>query len=139
MLNRTTIAGRITKDLELKRTNSGTAVTTFSLAVERDFKNANGEKETEFYECVARKGTAEYLCQYSKKGSMIIVDGRLQTRAWQDKDGNNRKSVEIVVERAHIMPDGKREGYAERNEVPNIPAPVMQFAEVVEDESSLPF
>jgi single-strand DNA-binding protein len=132
------MVGRTTKQLELKRTNNGTAVTTFSLAVEHDFKNANGEKETGFFECCAWKGTAEYLCQYSKKGSMIAVDGRLQTRAWQDKDGNNRKSVEIVVDRAYIMPDGKKDGYAERNEEPNIPAAVMEFAEAKED-GELPF
>ena len=135
MLNNVIMVGRTTKQLEPKRTNNGTAVTTFSLAVEHDFKNANGEKETDFFECCAWKGTAEYLCQYSKKGGMIAIDGRLQTRTWQDKDGNNRKSVEIVVDRAYTMPDGKKDG----NE-PNIPAPVMQFSEIKEDDSeTLPF
>ena len=138
MLNRVIMVGRTTKQLELKKTNSGTSVTTFSLAADRDFKSPNGEKETDFYECVAWKQNAEYLCNYAGKGRLICIEGHLQTRAWQDKDGNNRKSVEIVVDRAYIMPDSKKEGYAERNEEPNIPAAVMEFAEVKED-GELPF
>ena len=138
MLNRLTIIGRTGNTPELKRTNSGTAVTTFSLACERDFRDKDGAKETDWIECCAWRQTAEYLCQYAGKGSMIAVDGRLQTRAWQDKDGNNRKSVEIVVDRAYIMPDGKKDSYEERNADPNIPAAVAEFAEVKED-GELPF
>ena len=133
MLNRSMLVGRICKELELKKTNSGTSVTTFSIAVDRDFKSPNGEKEADFFECVAWRQNAEYLCNYAGKGRLVAIEGHLNTRTWQDKDGNTRKSVEIVVDRAYIMPDGKKDG----NE-PNIPAPVMQFAEIKE-EGELPF
>lgn len=139
MLNNVILTGRLTKDLELKSTNSGTHVTTFSLAVDRKYKGQNGEKETDFIECVAWKSSAEFLCKYAGKGRLIAVEGRLQTRTWQDKDGNNRKSVEVVADHIELLDRPKEESYAERNDGPNIPASVMEFAEVKEEDGGLPF
>lgn len=135
MLNRVILTGRLTKDLELKRTGSGNAVTTFSLAVDRNFKGQNGDKETDFFECVAWKQSAEYLCQYAGKGRLLAIEGRLQTRSWQDQSGNNRKTVEIVVDRAEIL-DSKKEGYEERNECEVDPAPVIHEEK---EDGELPF
>ena len=99
MLNRIIIMGRLTKDPELRRTQNGTAVTSFTLAVERDFKNKEtGETVCDFIDCVAWKGSAEFASNYFSKGQMAIVDGRLQMREWADKDGNKRRSFDIVVQ-----------------------------------------
>lgn len=102
MLNRIIIAGRMTADPELRRTQSGTAVSSFTLAVDRDFKNQNGEKETDFINCVAWKGSAEFASNYFSKGQMAIVDGRLQMREWADKDGNKRRSVEVIADNVYF-------------------------------------
>ena len=88
MLNQITIMGRMVKDPELRHTNSGTAVASFTLAVDRDFKNDSGEKETDFIDCVAWRGTAEFVDKYFGKGSMAVVSGRLQIRSYTDKVGN---------------------------------------------------
>lgn len=98
MLNRIDIAGRMTADPELRHTQSGTAVCSFTLAVDRDFKNQNGEKETDWIPVVAWKHTAEFAARYFKKGDMAIVSGRLQSRRWQDRDGNKRTAIEIVAD-----------------------------------------
>ena len=92
MLNNVILMGRLTKDPEIRRTQSGTAAASFTIACERDFSN-NGEKETDFIDCVAWKNTADFIGKYFTKGNMIAVNGRLTTRRWQDKDGRNRKSV----------------------------------------------
>ena len=92
MLNNIAIMGRLTREPEIRRTQSGTAVASFTIACERDFSN-NGEKETDFIDCVAWKNTADFIGKYFTKGNMIAVNGRLTTRRWQDKDGRNRKSV----------------------------------------------
>lgn len=109
MLNHVVEMGRLTRDPELRRTQSGTAVTSFSIAVERDFKGQDGEKATDFFDVVAWRATAEFVCKYFSKGRMIVVDGKLQTRKWQDKDGNNRTSVEIVADNCYFG-DSKRDG-----------------------------
>ena len=85
-LNRIVLMGRLTRDPELRRTQSGTSVTSFSLAVDRDFKGQNGEKETDFIDIVAWRGTAEFVCNYFTKGRMAVVEGRLQIRDWTDMD-----------------------------------------------------
>ena len=109
MLNHIVIMGRLTRDPELRRTGSGLPVASFSVAVDRDFgKNENGEKETDFIDCVAWRNTAEYVSKYFTKGRMIIVDGRLEMRDWTDKDGNKRTSAEIVVANAYFG-DSKRD------------------------------
>ena len=99
MLNHITIMGRMTRDPELRRTGSGVAVTSFTLAVDRDIANKEtGEKETDFIDCNAWRGTAEFVSKYFTKGSMAIVSGRLQIRTWTDKEGNKRRSAEVVAD-----------------------------------------
>lgn len=97
MLNRVTLMGRLTRDPELRRTQNGTSVCSFSIACGRDFKDAAGEEATDFFDIVAWRTTAEFVCKYFGKGRMIVVDGTLQTRKWQDKNGNNRVSVEVLA------------------------------------------
>ena len=103
MLNHITIMGRLTRDPELRRTNSGLAVASFTVAVDRDWPNKEtGEKETDFIDCVAWRQTGEFVSKYFTKGSMIVVSGRLQIRPWTDKDGNKRKSAEIVADNIYF-------------------------------------
>ena len=99
--------GRLTRDPELRRTGSGTAVTSFSLACDRDFKSQSGEKETDFIEVVAWKNTAEFVSKYFTKGRMAVVEGRLQIRDWTDKDGGKRRSAEVVADNVYFA-DSKR-------------------------------
>ena len=107
MLNKIIIMGRLTRDPELRRTGSGTAVTSFSLACDRDFKSQSGEKETDFIEVVAWKNTAEFVSKYFSKGRMAVVDGRLQIRDWTDKAGNKRTTAEVVADNVYFA-DSKR-------------------------------
>lgn len=107
-LNNVSIMGRITRDLELRQTPSGVAVTQFSIAVDRDFKS-NGERETDFFDCVAWRSTAEHICRYFGKGRMIVINGKLQTAVWQGKDEKTHKAVKIIVDSAYFG-DSKKEG-----------------------------
>ena len=107
MLNKVVLMGRLTKDPELRRTGSGTAVTSFSLACDRDFKSQSGDKETDFIDVVAWKNTAEFVSKYFSKGRMAVVEGRLQIRDWTDKDGGKRRSAEVVAENVYFA-DSKR-------------------------------
>ena len=103
MLNHIVIMGRLTRDPELRRTGSGIAVASFSVAVDRDIANKeSGERETDFIDCVAWRGTGEFVSKYFQKGSMIVVSGRLQIRSWTDKDGNKRRSAEIVADNVYF-------------------------------------
>ena len=112
MLNRIIIMGRLVRDPELRTTQSGASVTSFTLAVDRDFKSKeSGEKETDFIDVVAWRATAEFVCKYFSKGRMAVAEGRLQIRDWKDKDGNNRRSAEVVAENVYFG-DSKREGSA---------------------------
>lgn len=97
-MNNTVLIGRLTKDVDLKFTGNGAAVGNFTLAVDRGFKNANGEKETDFINCVIWKKSAEALANYTKKGSMISVRGRIQTRSYENKEGQKVYVTEVVVE-----------------------------------------
>ena len=101
MLNKCFLLGRLTKDPEIRRTNGGAAVTSFTLAVDRDFKT-NGEKDTDFIEVVAWRNTAEFVSKYFSKGRMAIVEGRLQIRDWTDKDGNKRRNAEVMADRVYF-------------------------------------
>ena len=101
-LNHISIMGRLTANPELRRTATGTAVTSFTLAVDRDYSKDGSEKETDFIECVAWKGTAEFVSKHFTKGKMAIVAGRLQTRNWDDKDGNKRKTTEVLVQNMYF-------------------------------------
>ena len=99
--------GRLTRDPELRRTGSGTAVTSFSLACDRDFKSQSGDKETDFIEVVAWKNTAEFVSKYFSKGRMAVVEGRLQIRDWTDNAGNKRTTAEVVADNVYFA-DSKR-------------------------------
>lgn len=131
MLNHITIQGRICNDIELRRTGSGVAVTSFTVAVDRDFKNG-GEKETDFIDCVAWRQTGEFIQKYFTKGRMIVASGRLQIRNWNDKDGNKRKSAEVVVENAYF---GDSKSAADNNVGRN----AQEFAPIEEADEGLPF
>ena len=110
MLNHITIMGRLTRDPELRRTGTGVAVASFTVAVDRDFGNReNGERETDFIDCVAWRQTGEFVSKYFTKGRMAVVSGRLQIRNWTDKDGNKRRSAEVVADNVYFG-DSKREG-----------------------------
>ena len=109
MLNHITIMGRLTRDPELRRTGSGVAVASFTVAVDRDFGGRDGgEKETDFIDCVAWRQTGEFVSKYFTKGRMIVVSGRLQIRSWTDKDGNKRRTAEVVADNVYFG-DSKRD------------------------------
>ena len=98
MLNHIIIMGRLTRDPELRNTGSGTPVASFTVAVDRDFSGKDGgEKQTDFIDCTAWRGTAEFISKYFNKGSMIVVSGRLEIQDWTDNDGNKRRSAKVVA------------------------------------------
>ncbi len=131
MINRITIGGRITADPELRTTGTGTSVTSFTIACDRDFKDKqSGEKGVDFVEIVAWRATAEFICKYFGKGRMIIVDGRLQMRDWTDKDGNKRRSAEVVADNAYF---GDSKSESKQSE------PSVNWEEIGNDEGDLPF
>ena len=160
MLNHIVIMGRLTRDPELRRTGSGIAVASFTVAVDRDFGGRDGgEKETDFIDCVAWRQTGEFLSKYFTKGSMIVVSGRLQIRNWTDKEGNKRRSAEVVADNVYFG-DSKRDsadggfnqsqGYAQSfNQVPqqqpayqapqNVSAASSDFSMLSDDDPDLPF
>ena len=164
MLNKIFIMGRLTRDPELRHTQTGTAVATFSLAVDRDFKDkSTGERATDFIDVVAWRQTGEFVSRYFTKGRMAVVEGRLQMRDWTDKDGNKRTTAEVVAENVYFG-DSKRDGegggsYSSGytggyNAAPmggnsgySAPAPsgygapsgADQFAELSDDDGELPF
>ena len=113
MLNHIVIMGRLTRDPELRRTGSGVAVASFTVAVDRDFGGRDGgERETDFIDCVAWRQTGEFVSKYFTKGRMIVVDGRLEMRDWTDKDGNKRRSAEVVADNVYF---GESKRSAESN------------------------
>ena len=125
-LNTITVMGRITKDIELRRTNTGTPVASFTVAVDRDFDKG----KTDFIECVAWKNTAEFAAKYFSKGSKAVVTGSLQMRDWEDKNGNKRRSAEIVVGSMYFADSKKESGYA---------ALVEPEMDEIEDDGDVPF
>ena len=102
MLNRTIMMGRLTRDPELRNTQAGIPVCSFSIACDRGFKNANGERETDFFDCVAWRQTAEFVSRYFTKGRMTVVEGRLQNRDWTDKEGNKRRTTELIADNVYF-------------------------------------
>lgn len=139
MLNRIVLMGHLTRDPELRRTGSGTAVSSFSIAVDRDFKGQGGEKETDFIDIVAWRNTAEFVSKYFAKGRMAVVDGRLQIRDWKDKEGNNRRSTEVVADNVYFG-DSKRDGDAAGGSYTgDQTAQSGEFKEIDEDDGELPF
>ena len=150
MLNHITIMGRLTRDPELRRTGSNIAVASFTVAVDRDFSGRDGgERETDFIDCVAWRNSGEFVSKYFTKGSMIVVSGRLQIRGWTDKDGNKRRTAEVVADNVYFgesrrsegtpsagsytAPAGNFGGYAAPA------APASDFAAFEEDDAQLPF
>ena len=158
MLNHITIMGRLTRDPELRRTGSGIAVASFTVAVDRDFGGRDGgEKETDFIDCVAWRQTGEFVSKYFTKGRMIVVSGRLQIRSWNDKDGNKRRTAEVVAENCYFG-DSKRDGESTGSFGGNTyggnaygapapsyggysapAAPASDFAMLEDDDAQLPF
>lgn len=137
MLNHITIMGRIAQDIELRRTNSGTAVANIAVAVERDFKNEAGEKETDFIEVVAWKGTAEFAHKFLGKGRMVVVSGRLQIRKFIDKDGNKRQTAEVVAESIYFA-DSKKDAQ-NANDAPVAQSQMAPIVPLDDDDDALPF
>lgn len=138
MLNKIVLMGRLTRDPELRRTGSGTAVTSFTLAVDRDFKSQSGEKETDFIDIVAWRTTAEFVGKYFTKGRMAVVEGRLQLRDWTDKQGGKRRSAEVVADSVYFG-DSKKDV---SNSDTSAPAPVdahSEFEEIGTEDGELPF
>lgn len=142
MLNHIVIMGRLARDPDLRHTQSGTPVASFTLAVDRDFKDkTTGERATDWIDVVAWRSTGEFVSRYFSKGRMAVVDGRLQTRAWTDKDGNKRKSVEVVADHVYFG-DSKRDGDSCNTYQGNAPsgygpaAAEDQFSEMEDDEDS---
>ena len=158
MLNRIVLMGRLTRDPELRRTQSGTAVVSFSIACDRDYAAQGAEKETDFVDIVAWRNTAEFVSKYFTKGRMAVVSGRLQIRNWQDKEGNKRRSAEVVADNVYFG-DSKRDnaegsfnqtqGYAQSfNQVPqqpayqapqNVSSAASDFSMLSDDDPELPF
>ena len=164
MLNHIVLMGRLTRDPELRRTGTGIAVASFSIAVDRDFgSKETGEKETDFIDIVAWRNTAEFVSKYFTKGRMAVVSGRLQSRNWKDKDGNKRRSAEVVADNVYFG-DSKRDSesggsyasgssYGGNNyaagssySAPAAPsyaapasAPASDFAMLEDDDAQLPF
>ena len=152
MLNKIFIMGRLTRDPELRRTQSGTPVTSFSLAVDRDFKSQSGEKETDFIDVVAWRSTAEFVAKYFTKGRMAVVEGRLQIRDWQDRDGNKRRSAEVIADNV-FFGDSRRDSSGDSGSgsygggysapaggyAPAVGGGASGFAEIDEEDGDLPF
>ena len=148
MLNHIVLMGRLTRDPELRRTGSGTAVATFTLAVDRDFSSQSGERETDFIDIVAWRSTAEFVSKYFTKGRMAVVSGRLQIRPWTDKEGNKRRSAEVVADNVYFG-DSKKDFESAGTFVPaadtgfsggySAPVAGSDFAEIDDDDGDLPF
>lgn len=136
MLNHITIMGRLTRDPELRRTQSGTAVTSFSIACDRDFKSQSGEKETDFIDVVAWRNTAEFVSRYFSKGRMAVVEGRLQIRDWTDREGGKRRSTEIVADNVYFG-DSKRD--EPQKEYGNADLPGGDDFSELDEEGEIPF
>lgn len=148
MLNHIALMGRLTRDPELRHTQSGTPVASFTLAVDRDFKGQDGEKQTDFIDIVAWRNTAEFASKYFSKGRMAVVEGRLQIRPWTDKDGNKRRSAEVVADSVYFGDSKKPEdGHGQPQDRYDEPAyggygsygGESQFAELEDDDGDLPF
>lgn len=137
MLNRITIMGRLGKDPELRRTQSGTAVASFPLAVDRDFKDKQtGERATDWINCIAWRGTAEFVEKYFHKGELAVVEGRLQMRDWTDKEGNKRISAEVQVDNIYF---GGQKKDGDKQQSCGRPDAEPTFEDLPDDDGDLPF
>ena len=148
MLNHITIMGRLTRDPELRRTGSGVAVTSFTIAVDRDIKSSDGETDTDFIDCVAWRQTGEFVGKYFTKGRMAVVSGRLQIRGWTDKDGSKRRTAEVNADHVYFGDSKKESQDGPSASAPYLPpaypaarnaAPSSDFAMLEDDDAQLPF
>ena len=150
MLNKIVIMGRLVRDPDLRRTQAGTAVAAFTLAVERDFKDAaTGERTADFIDCVAWRQTGEFVSRYFSKGRMAVAEGRLQLRDWVDRDGNKRRSAEVVVEQMYFGDSRSEGGQKSGQPVPkeagyqaaysSTGQGADEFRELQDDDGELPF
>ncbi len=143
MLNHIVIMGRLTRDPELRRTGMGTAVASFTLAVDRDFAPKDGgERETDFIDCVAWRATGEFVSKYFTKGSMAVVAGRLQIRNWTDRDGAKRRSAEIVAENVYFGESRQATANRQTSAAPTYAppaAPASDYAMLEDEDAQLPF
>ena len=131
MLNKIFLMGRLTRDPELRRTQGGISVASFLLAVERDYKDQSGNRQTDFVEVQAWRQTADFVSRYFSKGRMAVVEGRLQVQDWTDKDGNKRRSTVVVADSVYFGDSKKDTAPAE--------APPQEFHEINDDDGHLPF
>lgn len=145
MLNKIVLMGRLTRDPEIRHTQSQTPVASFTLAVDRDYSGKDGaEKQTDFIDCVAWRSTADFVGKHFSKGRMAVVSGRLQIRDWQDKDGNKRRSAEVIVDSMYFG-DSKKDGQsasqsdAAQAQAYATPTTGQTFTEIDEDDGDLPF
>lgn len=143
-LNHICLQGRICNEIELRRTGTGVPVSGFTLAVDRDFSKDGAERETDFIEVVCWKNTAEFVHKYFGKGRMAVVSGRLQIRSWTDKEGNKRKTAEVVADNVYFGDSKKDADTSNKSEytgfVPNsVAAPASSFAMLTDDDAQLPF
>ena len=142
MLNHIVLMGRLTRDPELRHTQSGLPVVGFTLAVDRDFSREGSEKQTDFIDVTAWRGTAEFVAKWFQKGRMAVVSGRLQTRKYTDRDGNNRTAFEVVADNVYFG-EGKRDGdsgprYSAPSGAYTAPVSGSDFEES-DDDGDLPF
>lgn len=136
-LNKVILLGRLTKNVELRHTQAGVPVASFTLAVDRDFKDKQtGEKATDFIDVVAWRQTGEFVSKFFSKGRMAVVEGRLQLRDWTDKDGNKRKNAEVVADNVYFA-DSKKDAGSNTSER-DLPPEKETFA-VLDDDGGLPF
>ncbi|MFA6719682.1 MAG: single-stranded DNA-binding protein [Prevotella sp.] len=139
MLNKILLQGRLVSDPELRHTQQNTPVASFRIAVDRDYKNkTTGGKDTDFINCVAWRGTAEFVSQYFYKGRMIVVEGRLQLRNYEDRDGNKRTASEVVASNIYFG-DSKRDDSGSYEQLDNFGAPTSSLQELNDDDGDLPF
>lgn len=139
MINNVTLMGRITAIPELKRTQSGTSVTSFNIAVDRNYQKQGEEKKTDFITCVAWRNTADFITKWFGKGDMIAVTGEIQTRNYEDKNGNKRTAVEVLVNQASFCGGKNNSGKGDTNAKNDAPAASNTDYEEIYDDDELPF
>ena len=131
-LNDCAFSGRLVRDPELRRTGSGIAVTSFTVAVERDIPGQDGKRETDYIDCVAWREKGEFVAKYFSKGRVAVVEGRLQLRTWTDKEGNKRKAYEVLAANVYF-------GDSKREETGGSYAKPVEYEEIEDDDGDLPF
>lgn len=135
MLNKIVLMGRLTRDPELRTTGKDTKVASFSIAVDRDYSSGD-TKETDFIDIVAWRSTAEFVSKYFSKGRMAVVSGRLQIRSWTDKDGNKRRSAEVVADNVYFG-DSKRDAAPAGGAT--VAQPAGAYQQIMDDDGDVPF